>query len=100
MHLTLLAPDPGEVIIPGTPIDLFLFELELVVIFGTKKAAKVDEILSIGHSLEVGRLITGDTFFNEPAKTIHLCRSDCDHSYDPLDEAQQLLTTGSPRRFK
>lgn len=73
-------PDPDEFETPDTPAEMFPGELHAEITHGYAKAALIGEMLAMGHLVEAGRLIVGDTDFPDEAETIDLQRT------NPQDE--------------
>lgn len=67
-------PDPDEFETPDTPAEMFPGELHAEITHGYAKAALIGEMLAMGHLLEAGKLIIGESAFFEEAETLELPR--------------------------
>jgi hypothetical protein len=67
-------PDPDDFETPARPAEMFPWEFQTQIAHGYAKAALIGEMLAMGHLVEAGRLIVGDTEFPVEAETIGLPR--------------------------
>ena len=67
-------PDPYEFETPDTSAEMFPGELHAEITHGYAKAALIGEMIAMGHLLEAGKLIIGESALSEEAESFRLPR--------------------------